>query len=75
MTAHSKNLVSLHNSAKGKVSFGNKKEGTIVGTGVLRINEKVKVSDVSLVDNLGFNLLSISQICDQGNNVVTFSPK
>ena len=60
MTVQRNNLVSLQDSAKGKVSFGNKKEGTIVETGVLRINDNVKVSDVSLVDNLGFNLLSIS---------------
>jgi len=34
------------------------------------INGKVKVQNVLLVDGLKHNLLSVSQICDQGHNVV-----
>ena len=35
----------------------------------------VKFLEISLVEDLKYNLLSVSQICEQGNNVVTFTTR
>ena len=36
------------------------------------LNKSTKISNVNLVKDLRYNLLSVSQMCDQGNNVITF---
>lgn len=59
---------------EGNVSFGSG-TGKIAGRGtVTLINGKGKAQDALLVDRLKHNLLSVSQICDQGHKVV-FSTK
>ena len=35
----------------------------------------IKFLEISLVEDLKYNLLSVSQICDQGNNSVNFTRK
>ena len=46
-------------------------EMTIIkGKGSIFLKEKVKVGNVMYVDGLKNNLLSVSQMCDQGNEVV-----
>ena len=59
---------------EGNVSFGS--ESTrIVGKGTVTLtNGKVKAQDALLVDGIKHNLLSVSQICDQGHKV-SFSTK
>ena len=52
------------------VSFGNDTPAIIKGEGSVFLKEKVKVGIVMYVDGLKHNLLSVSQICDQGNEVV-----
>ena len=55
---------------EGNVSFGSG-TGKIAGKGtVTLINGKGKAQDDLLVDRLKHNLLSVSQICDQGHKVV-----
>ena len=39
------------------------------------LSELVKFLEISLVEDLKFNLLSVSQLCEQGNNHVTFTTK
>ena len=41
----------------------------------VNFTNNIKVSNVHLVDNLGYNLISVSQLCDQGNNEVRFTSK
>ena len=53
-----------------KVSFGNETLAVIKGKGSVLLKEKVKAGNVMYVDGLKHNLLSVSQMCDQGNNVV-----
>jgi len=53
-----------------KVSFGNDTPAVIKGKGFVLLKEKFKARNVMYVDGLKHNLLSVSQMCDQGNEVV-----
>ncbi|GJT67749.1 retrovirus-related pol polyprotein from transposon TNT 1-94 [Tanacetum coccineum] len=55
----------------GNVIFGSNLHGNIIGKGMIS-NDSLKIDNVEHVDNLGFNLLSIGQICDNKCRV-TFS--
>ncbi|GJU04254.1 retrovirus-related pol polyprotein from transposon TNT 1-94 [Tanacetum coccineum] len=55
----------------GNVIFGSNLSGNIIGKGTIS-NDSLKIDNVEHVDNLGFNLLSIGQICDNKCRV-TFS--
>ena len=48
------------------MTFGNGTEGKILGIGNLINHELPKLDNVLLVKGLTFNLISISQLCDQG---------
>eukprot|EP00253_Pinus_taeda_P003945 PITA_03945 len=52
------------------VSFENDTIVVIKGKGHVYLKEKVKSGSVMYVDGLKDNLLSVSQMCDQGNEVV-----
>lgn len=68
-----KNFVPL-NKKNGNVSFGSG-SAKITGKGtVALVNGQGKAQNTLLVKRLKHNLLSVSQICDQGHNVV-FSTK
>ena len=56
------------------VTFGNDTPATIKGKGSVFLKEKVKANEVMYVDGLKHNLLIVSQMCDQGTEVV-FSSK
>ncbi|GJT87160.1 retrovirus-related pol polyprotein from transposon TNT 1-94 [Tanacetum coccineum] len=56
---------------RGNVIFGSNLRGNIIGKGTIS-NDSLKIDNVEHVDNLGFNLLSIGQICDNKCRV-TFS--
>jgi len=58
------------NKKENNVSFGNDTPAIIKGKGFVYLKEKVKARNVMYVDGLKHNLLSVSQICDQGNEVV-----
>ena len=53
-----------------KVSFGNDTPAFIKGKGSVLLKEKVKAGNVMYVDGLKHNLLSVIQMCDQGNEVI-----
>ena len=53
-----------------KVSFGNDTPVVIKGKGSIYLKEMVKAGNVMYVDGLKHNLLSVSQMCDQGNELV-----
>ena len=53
-----------------KVSFGNDTPTVIKDKGFFFLKEKVKAGNVTYVYGLKYNLLSASQMCDQGNEVV-----
>eukprot|EP00253_Pinus_taeda_P012468 PITA_12468 len=53
-----------------KVSFGNDTLAIIKGKCFVLLKEKFKAGNVMYVDGLKHNLLSVNQMCDQGNEVV-----
>jgi transposase InsO family protein len=59
---------------EGYVTFGDKKKGRILGIGNVGKGSSTLVKNVLLVDSLKYNLLSISQLCDNGFDVM-FSKK
>ena len=59
---------------ENNVTFGNDTPVVIKGKGSVFLKEKVKANNVMYVDGLKHNLLSVSQMCDQGTEVV-FSSK
>ncbi|KAI3770175.1 hypothetical protein L6452_01298 [Arctium lappa] len=53
----------------GSVTFGNNKKGQIKGYGVIAKGD-IDVNKVAYVDGLKHNLLSVSQLCDNGLDVM-----
>jgi hypothetical protein len=47
-------------SSKEYVTFGVDKKGKVLGTDVIKVNDCFTFNDVTLVDGLRYNLLSIS---------------
>ena len=48
------------------ITFAGNERGKVLGTGNITLNSQFNLSKVLLVDTLGYNLLSISQLCDSG---------
>jgi hypothetical protein len=42
------------------VTFEDDKKGKMLGTGVIKVNDCITLNDVTLVDKLRYNLLSVS---------------
>jgi len=53
----------------GNVKFGGNQSGKIIGIGTIG-NSSIFINNVWLVDGLEHNLLSISQFCDNGYDVM-----
>ena len=51
------------------VGFGGNQTGKIIGSGTIG-NSSISINNVWLVDGLNHNLLSISQFCDNGYDVL-----
>ena len=75
MTGKRSNMSSLQAYQGENILFGDKSKGKVKGIGHVNFINNIKVSNVHLVDNLGYNLISVSQLCDQGNNEVKFTSK
>jgi hypothetical protein len=57
-------------SHKEYVTFEDDKKGKVLGTGVIKLNDCFTLNDVTLVDMLRYNLLSIPQLCDADLSVL-----
>jgi hypothetical protein len=44
--------------------------GSLLGTGVIKVNDCFTLNDVALVDRLRYKLLSVSQLCDADLSVL-----
>jgi hypothetical protein len=42
------------------VTFGDDKTGKVLGTGVIKINDRFTLNDVALMDRLRYNMLFVS---------------
>ena len=65
MTETRKNLREIKPLKGGRVTFGDGSQGTINGKG-MTVETKPPLKDVFLVKGLKSNLISISQLCDEG---------
>ena len=71
MTGNRSKFITLDEKKSGNVTFGNDKSGKIKGKGLVNIeNGRGKAQDVLFVDGLKANLLSVSQMCDKGCEVL-----
>jgi hypothetical protein len=52
------------------VTFGDDKRGKVLGIDVIKVNDCFTLNDVTLVDRLRYNLLSVSQFCDSHLSVL-----
>jgi hypothetical protein len=69
MTGVDKFLVDVKSYATSFVTFGDGAKGEIIGIGNLINNGLPRLNNVLLVRGLNANLISISQLCDQGMKV------
>src|SRR4030066_2078038 len=69
MTGDKSMFQTLSMKEGGSVGFGGHQKGKIVGTGMIG-NSSLSINNVWLVEGLTHNLLSISQFCDSGYEVV-----
>jgi hypothetical protein len=71
MTGDKSKFLTLSENKSGNVIFGNDAPGKIKGKGMVSLsNGKGKSQDVLFVDGLKHNLLSVSQVCDKGCEIV-----
>ena len=54
----------------GTVTFGDDAKGKIIGISNVKLGTSPLIENIVLVDGLKHNLLSVSQLCDKGFNVV-----
>jgi hypothetical protein len=52
------------------VTFGDDKNGKVLGTGVIKVNDFFTLNDVTLVDKLRYNLFFVSQLVDADLDVL-----
>jgi hypothetical protein len=75
MTGDQKKIIILKEEKGGSVTFGDNASARIVGKGTISLgNGNIKTYNVLYVEGLKHNLLSVSQMCDQGYNL-TFHSK
>ena len=65
MTGDASQFIKLKQKASGKVTFGDDNKAKTVGIGDVGKNDQTFIHNVLLVDNLSYNLLSLSQLCDR----------
>jgi hypothetical protein len=57
-------------SHKEYMTFGDDKKDMVIGTGVIKVNDRFTLNDVALVDRSRYNLLSVSQFYDADLSVL-----
>ena len=70
MTGHRRWFSSLSpTSSKEFITFGDNGQGQVLGRGSIRISDHFSLKNVAFVSNLGFNLISVSQLLEDGLEV------
>jgi hypothetical protein len=76
MTGDRDRFLTIRNERYGSISFVNDDSDKIIQKGTVRIgNKNTKAENVLLVEDMKNNLLSVSQMCDQGHNITFDSQK
>jgi hypothetical protein len=70
MTGEKKMFTSYVKSkdSQNSIIFGDGNQGKVKGLGKIAISNEHSISNVFLVESLGYNLLSVSQLCHMGYN-------
>ena len=61
---------SLELKPRGYIGFGGNQRGKIIGSGIVGNGNLPSINNVLLVDGLMHNLLSISQLSDNGYDII-----
>ena len=70
MTSDKDRFLTLIKERDWPVSFENDDSAKIIGKGTVRIgNKNTKEENIRLVEDMKHNLLSVSQMCDQGHKI------
>ncbi|WVZ63739.1 hypothetical protein U9M48_013347 [Paspalum notatum var. saurae] len=70
MTGHHKWFSSLNPvSTKEYITFGDNGQGKVLGVGSVSLSAKLSLREVAFVWNMGFNLVSVSQLLGEGFEV------
>ncbi|WVZ70297.1 LOW QUALITY PROTEIN: hypothetical protein U9M48_018974 [Paspalum notatum var. saurae] len=70
MIGHRKWFSSLNPvSTKEYITFGDNGQGKVLGVGSVSLSDKLSLREVAFVRNLGFNLVSVSEVLDEGFEV------
>ncbi|WVZ84327.1 hypothetical protein U9M48_031370, partial [Paspalum notatum var. saurae] len=70
MTGHRKWFSSLNPvSTKEYITFGDNGHGKVLGVGSVSLSAKLSLREVAFVQNLGFNLVYVLQLLDEGFEV------
>ena len=70
MTEDKSNFLSISFKQEGHVTYGDNYKGRILGRGSIGDKDILVIHDVLFVEGLKHNLLSISQLCDKGYQVI-----
>jgi hypothetical protein len=52
------------------ITFGDNGRGCVLSEGEIKVSDKITLRRVALVQSLGYNLLSVSQLLDEGFEVL-----
>jgi hypothetical protein len=55
---------------KRYITFGDNGRGCVLSEGEIKVSDKITLKRVALVQSLGYNLLSVSQLLDEGFEVL-----
>jgi hypothetical protein len=76
MTSDKDRFLTLKKERDGSFSFGNDNSTKIIGRGTVKLGSKDFTGEnVLLIEDMKHNLLSVSQMCDQGHKLVFESHK
>jgi hypothetical protein len=76
MTGDKDMFLTLKKERDGSISFGNDNSTIIIGRGTIKLGSKdAREENVLLVEDMKHNLLSVSQMCDQGHKLMFDSEK
>jgi hypothetical protein len=72
MTGEKKMFTSYikNKDSQDSIIFGDGNQGKVKGLGKIAITSEHSISNVFLFESLGYNLLSVSQLCNMGYNCV-----
>ena len=69
MTGDASKFTTLILKDQGNVTYGDNRKANVIGEGNILVNKDLSIKNVLLVENLKHNLISISQLCDNGFKV------